>query len=57
MNNLIINFKNTDNILDDSVYIIESSKDNAYKAINISLIQRNWLLGYRIWLEVYKEFF
>ena len=28
--------------------IIESSRDAAYRAVNTALVQRNWLLGYRI---------
>ena len=28
--------------------IIESSREIAYKAVNTALVQRNWLLGYRI---------
>ncbi len=34
--------------------IIESSRDSAYKAVNIALIQRNWLIGYRIAEEELK---
>ena len=28
--------------------IIESSQKTAYQAVNTLLVQRNWLLGYRI---------
>lgn len=28
--------------------IIEYSRDVAYKAVNAALVQRNWLIGYRI---------
>lgn len=28
--------------------IIESSRKAAYQAVNSSLVQRNWLIGYRI---------
>ena len=28
--------------------IIESAQKAAYQAVNIALVQRNWLLGYRI---------
>ena len=30
------------------MWIIESSQKAAYQAVNIALVQRNWLLGYRI---------
>lgn len=42
------NFVKTDNILKDMCGIIESSQKAAYQAVNTTLIQRNWLLGYRI---------
>ncbi len=38
----------TDDILYDIKAIIETSQNNAYRAINTALIQRNWLIGYRI---------
>jgi predicted nuclease of restriction endonuclease-like (RecB) superfamily len=42
------NFIKTDDVLKDMCDIIESSQKAAYQAINIALVQRNWLLGYRI---------
>lgn len=42
------NFVKTDDILKDMCGIIESSQKAAYRAVNTTLIQRNWLLGYRI---------
>lgn len=42
------NFVKTDDILNDMCGIIESSQKAAYQAVNIALVQRNWLLGYRI---------
>lgn len=27
---------------------IDSSRDAAYRAVNVTLIRRNWLIGYRI---------
>lgn len=45
---IMIKFEKTDNILKDMFGIIESSRDVAYKAVNATLIQRNWLIGYRI---------
>lgn len=41
-------------ILKDMCGIIESSRGNAYKAVNMALIQRNWLIGYRIAEEELK---
>ena len=42
------NFVKTDDILNDMCGIIESSQKAAYQAVNIALVQRNWLIGYRI---------
>lgn len=38
----------TENILQDMHGIIEGVRDRAYQAVNIALVQRNWLLGRRI---------
>ena len=46
--NLMDNFVKTDDLLKDMCGIIESSREAAYKAVNVTLVQRNWLLGYRI---------
>lgn len=46
--NLMGNFVKTDDLLKDMCGIIESSREAAYKAVNVALVQRNWLLGYRI---------
>ena len=53
-NSLMVSFEKTDDILKDMCGIIESSRDNAYKAVNMALIQRNWLIGYRIAEEELK---
>ena len=42
------NFKKSDDILKDMCNIIESSRESAHKAVNVALLQRNWLIGYRI---------
>ena len=42
------NFVKTDDILNDMCGIIESLQKAAYKAVNTLLVQRNWLIGYRI---------
>lgn len=47
-NSLMDQFVKTDNILNDMCGIIESSQKAAYQAVNIALVQRNWLTGYRI---------
>lgn len=47
-NSFMDNFVKTDDILKDMCGIIESSQKAAYQAVNTTLIQRNWLLGYRI---------
>ena len=38
----------TGDILQDMRGIIEVARDNAYQAVNVALVQRNWLLGRRI---------
>ena len=43
-NNFMDNFVKTDDILKDMCGIIESSQKAAYRAVNTTLIQRNWLL-------------
>ena len=53
-NGIVANFEKTDDILKDMCGIIESSRDAAYKAVNLALIQRNWLIGYRIAEEELK---
>lgn len=47
-NNLMTNFVKTDDILKDMCGIIESSQKAAYQAVNTTLVQRNWMIGYRI---------
>lgn len=47
-NIIMADYRKTDDILKDMCGIIESSKAVAYKAVNIALLQRNWLIGYRI---------
>ena len=47
-NNLMINYKQTDNILSDMQNIIETSQKVAHSSVNTLLVQRNWLIGYRI---------
>ena len=47
-NSFMDNFVKTDDILNDMCGIIEASQKVAYQAVNIALVQRNWLIGYRI---------
>lgn len=47
-NSIMDNFVKTDDILKDMCGIIESSQKAAYQAVNTALVQRNWLIGYRI---------
>ena len=47
-NSFMDNFVKTDDILKDMCGIIESSQKAAYNAVNATLVQRNWLIGYRI---------
>ncbi|MDR0970386.1 MAG: DUF1016 N-terminal domain-containing protein [Lentimicrobiaceae bacterium] len=43
-----ISYVKSNNILQDAQQIIENSRSFAYRAVNVALIQRNWLLGKRI---------
>lgn len=47
-NNVMESCVKTDNILKDMCEIIEHSRKAAYQAVNTVLVQRNWLIGYRI---------
>ncbi len=49
-----MNYSNTDNILSDMKNIIEAAQHQAYQAVNTTLVQRNWLIGYRIVEEELK---
>lgn len=53
-NQYALDFVKTDDILKDMCGIIESSKQSAYQAVNIALLRRNWLIGYRIAEEELK---
>ena len=53
-NSMIIKYQNTDNVLEDVCSIIELARDYAYKSVNIALVERNWLIGYRIAEEELK---
>lgn len=51
---MIIKYQNTDNVIEDVCSIINSAKDYAYQAVNVALVERNWLIGYRIAEEELK---
>jgi predicted nuclease of restriction endonuclease-like (RecB) superfamily len=48
LENTAIHYIKSDNLLQDTQQIIETAREFAYKAVNIALKQRNWLLGKRI---------
>ena len=54
MENKLIHFQKSDDLLGDIQGIIEDARYQAYQAVNLSLVQRNWLLGYRISQEELK---
>jgi hypothetical protein len=41
-------YVSTDNLLSDVRMIIDSARTKAYAAVNVALVERNWLLGKRI---------
>lgn len=47
-NSFMSGFVKTDDILCDMRGIINSAQKAAYQAVNAALVQRNWLIGYRI---------
>ena len=47
-NNFWPTFEKTDDILSDMRGIIDSAQNTAFQAVNTALVQRNWLIGYRI---------
>ena len=55
MQKQINNVSNFENVYNDVSLIIQQAKDTAYKAVNVSLLKRNWLLGKRIVEEELKE--
>ena len=53
-NTSIIKYSKTDNVLNDICTIIDSAKDYAFQSVNLALVERNWLIGYRIAEEELK---
>lgn len=52
--NLLDGYTPTNDLLNDAKQIIEVSQKAAYRAVNLALVQCNWLLGYRIAQEELK---
>ena len=48
------NLKTTENILEDVCTIIDEAREHVYKAVNVALVKRNWLIGKRIAEEELK---
>lgn len=48
----LIEFNKTNDIVSDLKYIIDASQKSAYQAVNVALVYRNWLIGYRIAEEI-----
>ena len=44
----ILKTGNTGDIFKDAQNIIEQTRNYAYQAVNVAMVQRNWLLGKRI---------
>lgn len=47
-NNFMENYKKTDNITKDVQRIIDTAQQQAYRSVDNILVQRNWIIGYRI---------
>lgn len=54
VNQETLNFVKSYDILKDMCGIVESAKQSAYQAVNVALLKRNWLIGYRIAEEELK---
>ncbi len=54
-NNLMIDYTKPNDIFADMQSIIEISQKTAYQTVNTLLVQRNWLIGYRISAEEISE--
>lgn len=54
-NNILMeNYKKTDNITNDVRTIINTAQQQAYRSVDNILVQRNWIIGYRIAQEELK---
>ena len=52
---LTIEYVNSNDIVNDACNIIDTAQKVAYSTVNITLVQRNWLLGKRIAEEELKN--
>ena len=53
-NTSMIKYSKTDNVLNDICSIINSARNYAFQSVNLALVERNWLIGYRIAEEELK---
>ena len=47
-----VEYRESSDLLQDAIFIIDRAKDVACCAVNMAMIQRNWLLGHRIDVEI-----
>ena len=47
-------YKDSGSLLKDAQGIIEQARQEAYRSVNIAMLQRNWLLGKRISEEILR---
>ena len=50
--NIVVGYQETADLLQDAILIIDTTRDVAYRAVNSAMVQRNWLLGHRIDVEI-----
>ena len=50
--NVVVGYQETADLLQDAILIIDTARDVAYRAVNSAMVQRNWLLGHRIDVEI-----
>ena len=53
-NTSIIKYSKTDSVFNDICSIIDSARNYAFQSVNLALVERNWLIGYRIAEEELK---
>ncbi len=51
----LLDLKMSDDLLGDVCRVIDVAQEVAYRAVNVALIKRNWLIGYRIATEELKD--
>ena len=54
-NDIVMNGQQETMLFQDACQIIEQAQAAAYRAVDVTLIKRNWLLGLRIQHEVLKD--